>query len=111
MANSERNGGAAVLVGRIIRSYRDDVRQNGRRLSQDGLLELMVERGESYAAKLDRVNVSRWETGARLAPREFLVAFGRAFDIPQGEMDRILGFAGYDNRGGSEQKYGGGGGK
>ena len=69
----------------------------------------MVERGEGYAANLDRVNISYWETGARLAPREFLIALGRTFDIPQGEMDRILSFAGYDNRAGSEQKYGGGG--
>ena len=101
MVNSETNGGAAVLVGRLIRSYRNDGRRNGRKLSQDGLLEFMVERGESYAAKLDRVNVSHWETGARLAPREFLIAFGRAFDIPQGEMDRILGFAGYGSMDGA----------
>ena len=97
MANSEKNDGAAALVGRLIRSYREDGRRNERRLSQDSLLEFMVERGESYAVNLDRVNISYWETGARLAPREFLIAFGRAFDIPQDEMDRILSFAGYDS--------------
>lgn len=40
---SHRNDSAATLVGRLIRSYRDDVRSNGRRLSQEGLLDLMVE--------------------------------------------------------------------
>ena len=102
MADSEKDDGAAVLVGRFIRSYRYDAGRNGRRLSQEGLLELMVERGESYAANLDRVNVSYWETGAKLAPREFLVAFGRAFDIPQGEMDRMLSLAGYADLGEGE---------
>ena len=63
----------------------------------------MVERGESYAANLDRVNISYWETGARLAPREFLIAFGRAFDIPQREMDRILGLAGYESLSGENR--------
>ena len=95
MANSERNDGAAVLVGRIIRSYREDGKRNGRRLSQEGLIDLMAERGESYAVRLDRSSISHWERGARLAPREFLIALGRTFDIPQDEMDRILGFAGY----------------
>ena len=95
MANSERNDGAAALIGRLIRSYRDGGRRNGRRLSQDGLIDLMVERGENYAAKLDRTSISHWERGTRLAPREFLIAFGRTFDIPQGEMDRLLTFAGY----------------
>ena len=97
MAGSDTDDGAAVLVGRLIRSYRDDVRLNGRRLSQDGLLTLMVERGEGYAADLDRSNVSRWESGARLPPREFLVAFGRSLRLPEPEMDRMLVVAGYDS--------------
>ena len=84
------------MVGRIIRSYRNDARRNGRRVSHDGLLKLMVERGEICSAEFDRVSVSYWETGARLAPREFLIAFGRAFDIPQDEVDRMLGLAVYD---------------
>ena len=99
MDDSHRNDGVSILVGRLIRSYRDDIRRDGRRLSQEGLLELMVTRGEECATDLDRSSVSHWERGTRLAPREFLVAFGRACDIPKGEMDRLLSLAGYDGPG------------
>ena len=94
MDESPRDDSAAILVGRLIRSYRNDVRSNGKRLSQDGLLYLMVERGEEFAADLDRSSVSRWESGARLAPRGFLVAFGRSLNVPKPEMDRMLSLAG-----------------
>ena len=102
MDDSHKDDSAAILVGRLIRSYRDDARGNGRRLSQDGLLDLMVERGEQYAVNLDRSNVSRWESGARLAPREFLVAFGRSLNVPSQEVDRMLSLAGYETLGDEE---------
>ena len=102
MDDSHKDDSAAILVGRLIRSYRDDARGNGRRLSQDGLLDLMVERGEEYAVNLDRSNVSRWESGARLAPREFLVAFGRSLNVPSQEVDRMLSLAGYETLGDEE---------
>ena len=56
----------------------------------------MVARGEQYAANLDRSTISRWEKGMRLPPREFLIALGRACDIPEPEMHRMLRLAGYD---------------
>ena len=96
MDDFHRDASAAVLIGRLIRSYRDDARRHGQRLSQDGLLDLMVERGEEYAANLDRSSVSRWESGERLAPREFVVAFGRSLRVPGQEVDRMLSLAGYD---------------
>ena len=99
MDESHRDDGTAVLVGRLIRSYRGDFQNGGRRLSQDGLLDLMVERGEEYAVDLDRSSISRWESGGRLAPREFLVSFGRALNVPEPEMDRMLSLAGYENLG------------
>ncbi len=102
MDESPRDDSAAILVGRLIRSYRNDVRSNGKRLSQDGLLYLMVERGEEFAADLDRSSVSRWESGARLAPRGFLVAFGRSLNVPKPEMDRMLSLAGYESLGDEE---------
>ena len=102
MDESRKNGSASTLLGRLIRSYRDDYRPNGRRLSQDGLLDLMAERGESYAANLDRSSISHWERGARLAPREFLVALGRTLDVPQPEVDTMLGLAGYEYLGDNE---------
>ena len=97
MVDSDRDDSAAILIGRLIRSYRDDVRRNGRRLSQEGLLDLMVERGEAVAADLDRSSIGHWERGTRLPPRKFLVAFGRALKMPKSEMDRMLSFAGYDS--------------
>ena len=102
MQDSHKDDSAAILVGRLIRSYRDDLRRNGRRLSQEGLLDLMVERGEEYAANLDRSSLSRWESGARLAPREFLISFGRSLRVPGSEMDRMLSLAGYDALGDEE---------
>ena len=99
MDESRGDNGAAVLVGRLVRSFRDDLRPNGRRLSQEGLLHLMVARGEEVAADLDRSTLSRWETGERLAPREFLEALGRTCDIPQHVMDRLMSLAGYDGPG------------
>ena len=62
----------------------------------------MVERGEEFAADLDRSSVSRWESGARLAPRGFLVAFGRSLNVPKPEMDRMLSLAGYESLGDEE---------
>ena len=102
MTESHGDDSAAILVGRLVRSYRDDARRSGRRLSQEGLLDLMVERGEEYAADLDRSSVSRWESGARLAPREFLVALGRSLNVPKPEMDRLLNLAGYETLGDEE---------
>ena len=64
MNESRGDDSAAILAGRLVRSYRDDARRNGKRLSLEGLLDLMV----------DRSSVSGWESGARLAPRAFLVA-------------------------------------
>ena len=102
MLDPEHRRLRAIQVGRLIRSYRNDVRINGKRLNQDGLLYLMVERGEEFAADLDRSSVSRWESGARLAPRGFLVAFGRSLNVPKPEMDRMLSLAGYESLGDEE---------
>ena len=96
MIDQDRNDSSAVLVGRLIRSYRHDFSRDGRRLSQDGLLDLMVERGEDYADNLDRSSVSNWERGTRPVPHEFLLAFGRALEISPGEMDGLLILAGYE---------------
>ena len=97
MAESDRDDSATLLVGRLIRSYRDDSRRNGRHLTQEGLLALMVEKGEDSAAYWDRSMISNWERGVRHPPREFLVAFGRALNVPQSEIDHIMALAGYEN--------------
>ena len=102
VTDSGREDSAAVLVGRLIRSYRAGGRRNGKRLSQDGLLDLMVESGEEYASNLDRSSISHRERGTRVAPREFLVALGRTLKVPKGEMDSLLVLAGYDSLGDEE---------
>ena len=99
MDESGKYGGAAVLVGRLIRSYREEMRLEGRRLSQEGLLNLMVARGEDFVADLDRSTLSRWETGTRLAPQEFLEALGRTCNIPQQVMARMMSLAVYNGLG------------
>ena len=96
------NGGDA-LVGRLIRSYRLDIKRNGRDLSQDGLIDLMIERGQTYAIKVNRSNVSRWETGDRSPPREFLIAFGLALNIPRSDINRMLALAGHQSM--EEEKH------
>ena len=95
MEDSGKNNSRNILVGKLIKSYREATEPKGRRLSQDGLIDLMSECGEEYATGLDRSSISRWESGRRTAPREFLVAFGRALNIPKSEMDGILDIAGY----------------
>lgn len=97
MTNFDKDRSAAVLVGRLVRSYRTQRLRNGRELSQGGLIDLMVERGEEYAYRLDRSRLSRWENGERLAPREFLEALGRALDVPKSEIDLVLVLAGHES--------------
>ena len=98
MDESPRDDSAAILVGRLIRSYRNDVRSNGKRLSQDGLLYLMLERGEEFAADLDRSSVSRWESGretcaARVSGRvRTLAQCSKAGDGPDVESGRLRKF-------------------
>ena len=73
-------------------------------MSQEGLLDLMAERGEDYAAGLDRSSVSHWERGTRLAPREFLEALGRALDVPKREIDLMLLLAGHESHRDDERR-------
>lgn len=98
MADSDNNKSEAALIGRLIRSYRNSGKQLiGRVLTQDGLLDLMVERGEYHAVPVDRSSVSHYERGARLAPRDFLEAFGRVLNIPEREVELMLVLAGYES--------------
>ena len=99
MENFDRNKGRAVLLGRLIRSYRTDTIRSGRSLTQEGLIRLIAERAPRYAHGFDRSSISRWETGGRLAPREFLLAFGRALRLSEQEVEGMLVLAGYDTHG------------
>lgn len=89
MTNSNEANSAAVLVGRLIRSYRNSVSRDKPKLGQDALLSLMAESGEDYGI-YDRTSVSKWENGKELAPKGFLEALGRTLNIPESEINLIL---------------------
>ena len=95
VANLDEKGARATLVGRLIRSYRDDRVHKGSRLTQEGLVELMAEINPHYAG-FDHANISRWENGRSMPARAALVVVMRALRLPDAEMDGILDLAGYE---------------
>ena len=95
VANLDEKGARATLVGRLIRSYRDDRVHKGSRLTQEGLVELMAEINPHYAG-FDHANISRWENGRSMPARAALVVVMRALRLPDAEMDGILNLAGYE---------------
>ena len=95
MANLDEKGARATLVGRLIRSYRDDRVHKGSRLTQEGLVELMAEINPHYAG-FDHANISRWENGRSMPARAALVVVMRALRLPDAEMNGILDLAGYE---------------
>ena len=97
MTNNPKDNRAAVRVGRLIRLYREDIKVDGKKkLSQTGLLERVGQVDRRYAEGYDRSSLGHWERGKRLAPREFIVAFGKAIDLSDQEVNVMLGLAGYD---------------
>ena len=95
VANLDEKGARATLVGRLIRSYRDDRVHKGSRLTQEGLVELMAEINPHYAG-FDHANISRWENGRSMPARAALVVVMRALRLPDAEMNGILDLAGYE---------------
>ena len=72
-------------------------REDGaRRLSQNGLLDLMAEVDSRYAGQYDHSAVVRWESGAIRPTRERLEVFGRALGLSRGEVDGLISLAGLD---------------
>ena len=93
---NNRKYSKAVLVGRLIRFYREGVQVEGKKkLSQDDLLDLVAQVDRQYGEGYDRSSVSNWETGKRLAPRRFMVAFGKALGLSVQEVDEMLDLAGH----------------
>ncbi|MCE2458135.1 MAG: hypothetical protein J4G14_10015, partial [Dehalococcoidia bacterium] len=75
MTESDRNDSGAVLVGRLIRTYLDEARRNGRRLTQEGLLDLMVELGDESAASWDRSMISAAAIRIAVAAGKYVTRF------------------------------------
>ena len=88
----------AKQVGMLMRAYRHSYRQEAgaRRLSQNGLLDLMAKVDSSYAGRHDHSTVVRWESGAIRPTRERLEVFGRALSLSPTEVDGLISLAGLD---------------
>ena len=86
----------AKQVGMLMQAYRRAYSENGeaKRLSQEGLLNLMGEADSRYLDSYDRSTVARWESGDIRPNRERLDAFGRALDLSPIEIDGLISLAG-----------------
>ena len=101
---SPRDEGSQKLVGRLLRSYREDSTHGGGRLSQDTLLYLMsvhngVQNGVTYTAKYTNSDVSRWEDGKNQIPPQVLEDFCIALGISRTEKDHLFSLSGRDTEG------------
>ena len=95
--------GRRELLGRLIRSYREDSSHAGGMLTEDALLHLMSVHGSIknehlilYRDQYDNSDVTSWENGQSQVPNEFIKDFGEALNIPEGEVEQMLSLAGED---------------
>ena len=89
----------AKQVGMLMQAYRRAYSANGKakRLSQEGLLNLMGEADSRYLDRYDRSTVARWESGDIRPNRERLEVFGRALDLSPVEIDGLISLAGLES--------------
>ena len=82
----------------LMRAYRQShAPQDGaRRLSQNGLLDLMAQVDSSYSGRYDHSTVARWESGAIRPTMERLEVFGLALGLSPAEIDGLISLAGLD---------------
>ena len=82
----------------MMRAYRHAYRPRGgsRRLSQNGLLDLMALVDSRYSERHDHSTVARWESGATRPTIERLEVFGRALSLSPTEIDGLISLAGLD---------------
>ena len=88
----------AKQVGMLMQAYRRAYSANGKakRLSQEGLLNLMGEVDSKYLDRYDRSTVARWESGEIRPNRERLEVFGLALDLSPIEIDGLISLAGLE---------------
>ena len=81
-----------------MQAYRRAYSENGeaKRLSQEGLLNLMGEADSKYLDRYDRSTVARWESGEIRPNRERLEVFGQALDLSPIEIDGLISLAGLE---------------
>ena len=95
MVDSNTNEGQWRLVGRLIRSYREDELHGGGSLSRGVLLFLMSVHREVESGEYDCEDLIRWESGQGPIPREFLSDFCSTLEITPSERGRMEVLAGY----------------
>ena len=96
MADKDADKGRSALVGKLIRSYREDDQHGDGRLSQDDLLKRMARHGRKSAG-YGRTSISHWERGERLAPRQFLIDLGDTLGLSEAEKQGLLELAGHES--------------
>ena len=95
MTNSTRNEGRWHLVGRLIRSYREDKSHGGGTLSPSALLHLISVHKEIEGGTYNQNDLCRWEAGKESIPERFLSDFCRALEISEPEASSMNLLAGY----------------
>ena len=98
MLDAESRRLRAKQVGMLMQAYRRAYSANGKakRLSQEGLLNLMGEVDSRYLDRYDRSTVARWESGDIRPNRERLEVFGQALDLSPIEIDGLISLAGLE---------------
>ena len=88
----------AKQVGMLMQAYRRAYSANGKakRLSQEGLLNLMGEVDSRYLDSYDRSTVARWESGDIGPNRGRLEVFGIALDLSPAEIEGLIRLAGLE---------------
>ena len=99
MVDSDTNDSRWRLVGKLIRSYREDDTHGGGPLSLDVLLHLMSVHRDVEGWPYDREDISRWEGGQGPIPAGFLLDFCNALEIAPSELSHMMSLAGYDSGG------------
>ena len=98
MLDTESRRLRAKQVGMLMQAYRRAYSANGKakRISQEGLLDLMGEADSKYLDRYDRSTVARWESGEIRPNRERIEVFGRALDLSLTEIDGLISLAGLE---------------
>ena len=95
MTNSTKDRGKWHLVGRLIRSYREDESHGGGSLSPGALVHLISVHREIEGGTYDPKDISRWEEGEGPIPERFLSDFCSALEISVSEASSMTSLAGY----------------
>ncbi len=106
MTISTTTEGRWHLVGRLIRSYREDESHGGGPLSPGALLHLISVHKEIKGGTYNPDALKRWEDGKEPIPEIFLSDFCSALDISEPEVNSMKSLAGYGDASEGQQTLG-----